>query len=646
MKVFIKIVIWGLVVQASFASCENESLLVASLDFAGKNRKSLENVLFHYKDDPVKLESAKFIISNLPHWFSYKDSGELDSIEHLLHMVSITEDLWYFKDISSKDWNNFDYLQFPRRYDCHVITDSLLISNIDHAYEQRLARRWNKEITDDDFNNYVLPHRIGDEKLSNWRELYLQHYGQLLDSIDPNCDDSLKAAEIICTELDKENFKYNICTTWPHRKAVDLFVSHAGPCRDKCDHAIYALRSVGIPCAIDTYFTSPETDTSHQWVVVKDNVTGHFIPLSQNMVAKRDSSINDWRKKGKVYRYMPSFQREHHNQITQTKRVKTGICNYFIKDVTNEYFQDNIISVPIYNPNKNQVMLGVFSPKSWKVIDYAFLFSQDKVSFKNIEPSAIYIPLIELKKTGTTKPCGFPFIVERDLSVTVLSPSTEMVSMTLNRKMPLMPWLCEWFSKGVGKGYFELSTSPKFSSSIKGKLFPDTLRSNFHLSLFPPTETRFIKLSVPGNDPIVIGEIEVYSDSAATCKLECKIDTEFGSNFHPENATDGDLLSFFAMPSNQRSVTLKLAEKAKVEAVGFIPRNNDNFIWPGEMYQLLYFESADKGWVEIDNTIASERFLQFVAPANALYWLRNVTKGHEEQAFIWRDGKQVFAHDL
>lgn len=174
-----------------------------------------------------------------------------------------------------------------------------MIKNIDDAWKQRNIREWNVELKDDDFNNFILPHRIGDEKLSDWRHLYLSHYGILLDSLYPKGNDVLKAAEIIYEELEKENFKYNICAIWPHRKATDLFLSHSGPCRDQCDHAVYALRSVGIPCAVDTYFSSPETATSHQWVVVRDNITGRFIPLSKNMVERRDSSINDWRKRGK-----------------------------------------------------------------------------------------------------------------------------------------------------------------------------------------------------------------------------------------------------------------------------------------------------------------------------------------------------------
>ena len=81
-------------------SCRQNNSLETVLDYAADNRHALENVLAHYNESPEKLSSAKFIIRNLPHWYSYSDKGELDSIENLLHQIAVTENLWYFKDIT------------------------------------------------------------------------------------------------------------------------------------------------------------------------------------------------------------------------------------------------------------------------------------------------------------------------------------------------------------------------------------------------------------------------------------------------------------------------------------------------------------------------------------------------------------------
>lgn len=50
---------------------------------------------------------------------------------------------------------------------------------------------------------------FGDERLSDWRSLYLARYGAVLDSLYPGGDDVLKTAEIIFNTFQKEGFKYN-----------------------------------------------------------------------------------------------------------------------------------------------------------------------------------------------------------------------------------------------------------------------------------------------------------------------------------------------------------------------------------------------------------------------------------------------------
>lgn len=627
-------------------ACKYDNTLEASLEFAGSNRGELEEVLDYFSNNTQKYESAKFLIKNLPHWFSYSDNGELDSIEHLLHDVASIKDAWYFCDLTKKDWTTFNYLQYPRIYDSHIITSKLIISNIQEAYKQRLLRRWNINLSDEDFNKYVIPHRIGDEKLSDWRVIYLEAIGSMLDSIYPDGDDSLRAAEIVYSILKNKIFKYNICAKWPHRRATDLFTNTAGPCRDECDRQIYALRSVGIPCAIDTYFNSPETDTSHQWVVVRDNKTGRFIPFGEHMVEKRDSSIADWRKKGKVYRFTADMRNDRSKYIKRINNTLIPIKNYFIEDVTHEYFGYNSLYVEIKNPDKQQVLLGVFSPTGWKAIDFASKSDKEFAEFHNVEPGAIYIALIENGDNNTLIPCGMPFVFERDLTTTALTPSKRQIDICVDKKMPFMPWLTTWFSKGVGGGYFELSNDIFFNNPIKSDPMPDTLPSNFYKILFPPTPTRYIRYTVPGEEEILIGEIQVYSDSSFTNKIKCRVITQFDKYHHPERVTDDDILSFFSAPLNCRSIILQLDAPSIIEGIGFIPRNNDNFVWQKQKYQLLYFDSLEKGWVSVGEKTAYDREISFKIPDGSLCWLRNLTKGQEEQVFIWRNNHQIFTHDL
>ena len=58
-----------------FSSCVSDNTVdqqtESSLQFAGNNRTELEKVLKYYKNDPQKLEAAKFLIRNMPKVFHF-----------------------------------------------------------------------------------------------------------------------------------------------------------------------------------------------------------------------------------------------------------------------------------------------------------------------------------------------------------------------------------------------------------------------------------------------------------------------------------------------------------------------------------------------------------------------------------------------
>ena len=57
-----------------FYSCLDfeDKQLEYALNFAGDNRNELEKVLEHYASDPEKLESARFLIRNMPRYYGYE----------------------------------------------------------------------------------------------------------------------------------------------------------------------------------------------------------------------------------------------------------------------------------------------------------------------------------------------------------------------------------------------------------------------------------------------------------------------------------------------------------------------------------------------------------------------------------------------
>lgn len=83
-----------------------------------------------------------------------------------------------------------------------------------------------------------------------------------------------------------------------------------------------------------------------------------------------------------------------------------------------------------------------------------------------------------------------------------------------------------------------------------------------------------------------------------------------------------------------------------IKAIRFSPRNDDNYIWPGDEYE-LFFQNGTNGWISVGKQIAGhDRLLHYEVPSNALFWLRNLTKGREEQVFYMKNGKQLFTNNI
>ena len=89
-------------------------------------------------------------------------------------------------------------------------------------------------------------------------------------------------------------------------------------------------------------------------------------------------------------------------------------------------------------------------------------------------------------------------------------------------------------------------------------------------------------------------------------------------------------------------VGVEISESPSITRVRVFPRNDDNHVNPGELYELLY---ADKeGWVSCGIKEAEDDTITFdEVPSNALYWIRNHTKGDEERVFTYdSEGIQVW----
>ena len=86
---------------------------------------------------------------------------------------------------------------------------------------------------------------------------------------------------------------------------------------------------------------------------------------------------------------------------------------------------------------------------------------------------------------------------------------------------------------------------------------------------------------------------------------------------------------------------LDLGRAVPVDRIGFMPRNDDNFVRPGDSYELLY-HAGKEDWKNLLRVTADTTYLEAEVPANALFWLRDLTRGREEHVFFMEGDRQKF----
>ena len=343
----------------------------------------------------------------------------------------------------------------------------------------------------------------------------------------------------------------------------------------------------------------------------------------------------------KVYRYCYALQNEREILRKHSGWNIGDAEGLYWKDVTSEYFGHNQAVVNVFTTGKPFIGLSVFSTNGWQIIGEGVCKNSGKAIFDNIEPSIIYVPA---SQNNGVKPAGYPFMLDSEGNVEEFVPDTvNLEKVILKRKMPLIPRVAAW-------GYSQIEARIEGDTNInfkKPKLITeikDTMDYTFQVFRGLCSEpVKYIRY-VPPVGLLQLAELRLYQDTAL--KNEIKI-TPLTDVTYVKKVIDGDILSYIYRKSKGliEPLIFSLDSLQQIKRLYFIARTDDNYVWKGDAYELLYFDGK-KGWKSLGVKIATSKQICFDAPRNALLWLRNRTKGREEQVFIYKNNKQWFNSDL
>lgn len=141
-----------------------------------------------------------------------------------------------------------------------------------------------------------------------------------------------------------------------------------------------------------------------------------------------------------------------------------------------------------------------------------------------------------------------------------------------------------------------------------------------------------------------VAEIKLYEDTSLEKEIRMKPVTLLP---YIEHVTDGDILSFLYLTSEGiiEPLVFALERPQSIRSIYYGTRTDDNYVWEGDVYELLYQDGPD-GWKSLGTKAATSKHITFNAPKNALLWLRDKTKGREEQVFIYKHNRQWFNSDF
>ena len=535
---------------------------------AKENKKELLKVIEHYQNDSLKLKAAIFLIKNMTGKGSVH-YAEREKI-HQIKKQAITQG---FLDETALKQAEGSIQNFSFQKDIEYITANYLIKNIDIAFEVWNKRPWAKKYSFDEFCEYVLPYRISQEPIEDWREKYYKRYTFLLDSIYKG-NDVVEAVNVVCKYLKQEGLLYTHIPQTSPETPLFLLDNRIGKCADICNLSIYVLRALGLPVSYDFYKISPETANSHSWNILIDNQTKQGIPFFFNdeLWANRNIKKIDERKTCKIYRL--TYSKRKDDETLSVLRLPTNCIN-----VSSEYFSTSIKIRNAKWVQKSPIYLGCLIRGQFVPIDIP-TYTKDSLIFNNA----------------------------------TIEGSNSIDFATSERLM-----LIDTPTVAYNKEYFHTKNS-----------------------------YRFVKFKARADVPLELAELHFFSSEKELTPKKIISGASFYDvpEMNIENCFDNDPLTYFLSKANGDAITFDFGEKINVNSVLYVPRNDDNFIRLNDVYELYYFSPEKKEWESLGKQKATTSFLEYNIPEGVLLFLKNHTRGVEEQIFFMKDHKQVFISDL
>lgn len=616
-----------------------------ALKASGDNRAEWDKVMAHYRNDSLKTRAARFLIGNMLGKY-YLAGGKVDRFHAFIDSVyQIRQAEYDEKSI----YEAFRKQESHARHDLRMETDlehltaGYLIRQIDEAFEV-WKKPWNRHLTFDEFAEWVLPYRVGNELPEDWRRLYRETFAPAL------CD-TLGSAEKACRAINARLMALPIHIFLSSVRPSDIRPSSLqhikfGLCEDYAALAVFAMRAAGIPVGIAFIPHWGRKNNNHTFNVVYTN-DGRIRDFSGGE-QQPGEHLSRFSGIPKVYLRTYGLQPSRLALLEEGEELPPFFRNPCLVDVTGQYpfIHPVNISVPLLSrrSDKKLAYLCVFDPAGWIPVDYGRIV-RGEAAFHHVGPDIMYQAAYYEK--GRLVPASLPFFADTAGRLHPIRPDGKKITLLPERKQQEAENLAYIPPTLVGSR-FQASDDPDFRQAEDLYVFtaPPAFKYT-QVEVRPRKAYRYYRYLSSDQTQGNMAEVEFYEPGNGEPLKGRVIGTEETSIYHPEavkeHVFDGDALTYFHTRDTLSWAGLALDRPARVDRVRYIIRNDDNGVRKGNLYELFYID-AEGGWRSAGRKKATQDdCIRFdTVPSGTLYWLRNLTRGKEERIFTYEEGKQVW----
>lgn len=412
-----------------------------ALKQAGKNRVEIQKVLEHYRNDPQKLEAAKFLIGNMI-GKAYKvvvtvDKKGTDVGFDALKYKSLDEALNAY-DALERKYGQLEDKQIPL-YDLQTLSSDFLIGHIDLAFRAWKELPWAQAVDWEIFKNFVLPYRSGKEPAEAWRPELMARYSWVPRQMKDKSS-LQEASALITADINEWVTFWDLYYMHPTEQGYsEMKRSRKGRCGDLSNFTNTVLRANGIPCTIDYTPYWPASGNNHAWPVT----------LSATGVAS-DASVG---KAAKIYR--KTYANQPANLIYHQRKgevLPPWLNRPDYIDVTDQYLPTTDVALNV-DTKAPHAYLCVFNDGEFRPIQWADVVD-GKAVFKGMGRDILYLPAAYGKR-GVV-PVANPFVLTKEGAVQPIEARSEYQTLELEAKSEgktytLSVWQNGWKTVGAKK---------------------------------------------------------------------------------------------------------------------------------------------------------------------------------------------------